>query len=208
MNARKDVLGRGASSKDPPSVSKPAPAPRIPFHAWPTAILAWMLLAIGSPTSCLSYLGPIGLLISMVALFLAAMFYLMVLTHSEKGWRRRTPGGMLLAAGLALVCWSAWTPTEVFGSGRPCVHRPPPDASSWPFSKPDPALAYWLWKHPSWEAAVQWLACGVLVAGGIRSLCPRALALSTAAFFLAAATGPIMLRVCLHLNRQGWPTWD
>jgi hypothetical protein len=137
------------------------------------------------------------------------MGYLMILTHSEQsGWRRRTFGGILLAAGLALTCWSAWTPCEVFGSGRACVPKPPPDASSWPFSKPDPALGYWLWKHPSWEAAIQWLACAVFVAGGIRSLSPRARALPIAAFFLAAATGPIMLRVCLHLNYQRWPTWD
>jgi hypothetical protein len=187
----------------------PAPGGRTPTLAWPTGLLAWILLGAGSPVSCLSYLSPIGLLITAIALFLGAMFFLIVLTHSQNsGLRRRTLGGFLLAAGLTLVCWSAWTTNEVFGSNRSFAARPPPDASPWPLSRQDSALAYWLWKHPCWGSALQWLACGVLAAGGIRILYPRGRALAVAAFLLATATGPIMLRVCLHLNRAGWPTWD
>jgi hypothetical protein len=187
----------------------PARAGRPPWLAWPTGLLALLLLGAGAPISCLSFVSFVGLLISALALFLGAMFFMVLLSGSEtSGWRRRTLGGILLASGLALVCWSAWIPNEVFGSGRSFVPRPPADASTWPFSHPDPALAYWLWKHPFWEAAIQWLACGALVGGGIRILYPRGLALPVAASLLAAATGPIMLRVCLHLSQGGWPTWD
>lgn len=176
---------------------------RISIKSWCFGILSWLLLVAGSPGIPLSNCAGIGMFLGAALLALIAYIRVLVDTRGGRvGWRAL--GWILLPIGVIAVCASALEPTSMFGDAVKNAaisrfHQTDPDV-------PDVVMlrsTYWQ-LHPPLRHVPWWIGSCLLMTGGIRLVGERRAGWLATVAVLSAATGPLVLRICLWLIAAGY----
>jgi hypothetical protein len=193
-------MRHGAGNAGPVTAPKSALIAR---RTWCLGLASWLSLLVGMPLFPIAFIGCVGGVLNLGAVFLAGGFVTLAMRDTQgANSRYRVLGLLFLLGGMVLAGWCAWEAVSIFGlkyQARTRFHVDGPES-------PSVSMILTLWREGfSWvRSGSQWAGAAVLFAAGLRLLGEKSRGWLAAAFLCAGATGPILVATCVHLVKQGW----